>query len=61
MRLAERAEFGRLVVLRQGTYTSAPIGIMQQGIKRVDVPELYDPDQYQPKVREVEGKPMFLY
>lgn len=61
LRLADRAEFGRLVVLRNGRYTSAPIGITQEGIKRVDVDELYDPDKYLPKVREVEGKPMFLY
>jgi ATP-dependent phosphofructokinase / diphosphate-dependent phosphofructokinase len=61
IRLAERGEFGRLVVLKDGRYSSAPIGITQQGIKRVDVDELYDPNQYVPKVREVEGKPMFLY
>jgi 6-phosphofructokinase 1 len=61
LRLAERGEFGRLVVLRDGRYTSAPIAITQQGIKRVDVAELYDPDEYQPRIREVEGKPMFLY
>jgi ATP-dependent phosphofructokinase / diphosphate-dependent phosphofructokinase len=61
VRLAERAEFGRLVVLKDGRYSSAPIAITQQGIKRVDVDELYDSSAYLPKVREVEGKPMFLY
>jgi hypothetical protein len=30
-------------------------------VRRVDVDELYDVDQYQPKVRHVAGKPMFLY
>ena len=30
-------------------------------MKRVDVDELYDSDQYRPKVRHVTGKPMFLY
>jgi ATP-dependent phosphofructokinase / diphosphate-dependent phosphofructokinase len=59
--LADRGEFGRLVVLKNGRYTSAPIRITQEGIKRVDVAELYDSDHYLPKVREVEGKPMFLY
>ena len=29
--------------------------------KDVDVAELYDSEHYLPKVREVEGKPMFLY
>jgi ATP-dependent phosphofructokinase / diphosphate-dependent phosphofructokinase len=61
VRLAERNEFGRLVVLKDGRYSSAPIGITQQGIKRVDVDELYDAQQYVPRIREVEGKPMFLY
>ena len=59
--LADRGEFGRLVVLQNGRYTSAPIRITQEGIKRVDVPELYDPDQYLPRINHVEGKPMFLY
>jgi len=27
----------------------------------VDVEELYDAENYLPKVRHVEGKPMFLY
>jgi len=27
----------------------------------VDVDELYDASEYRPKVRHVEGKPMFLY
>jgi 6-phosphofructokinase 1 len=61
LQLAERGEFGRLAVLRDGRYTSAPIGVTQEGIKRVDVAQLYDPDQYLPKIRSVEGKPMFLY
>jgi len=61
LELAERGEFGRLVVLKDGRYSSAPIGVTQQGIKRVDVAALYDAEQYLPRVREVEGKPMFLY
>ena len=46
---------------KNGRYSSAPIRITQEGIKRVDVAELYDTENYLPKVREVEGKPMFLY
>jgi 6-phosphofructokinase 1 len=49
------------VALRNGTYTSVPITTISQGVKRVDVEELYDADEYRPKVRHVEGKPMFLY
>jgi 6-phosphofructokinase 1 len=32
-----------------------------EGVKRVDVDELYDTAAYRPKVRHVGGKPMFLY
>jgi 6-phosphofructokinase 1 len=38
-----------------------PIGVVRQGVKRVDVGALYDADQYRPKIRHVDGKPMFLY
>jgi len=54
-------ERNRLVALRNGTYTSIPITTITQGLKRVDVAELYDVENYRPKVRHVEGKPMFLY
>ena len=52
---------GRMVALRDGTYTHIPMSTVTSGIKRVDVDELYDVDQYRPKVRHVLGKPMFLY
>jgi 6-phosphofructokinase 1 len=50
-----------LVSLQHGAYTSVPIHAISSGLKRVDVPELYDPEQYLPVVRQVRGKPMFLY
>lgn len=59
--LIQRGTGNRLVALRNGTYTSVPIRILGEGLKRVDVDELYDPRAYRPKVRHVEGKPMFLY
>jgi ATP-dependent phosphofructokinase / diphosphate-dependent phosphofructokinase len=52
---------GRMVALNGGTYTNVPIGITREGVKRVDVEELYDVEAYRPKVRHVDGKPMFLY
>jgi 6-phosphofructokinase 1 len=52
---------GRMVALNGGTYTNVPIGVTREGVKRVDVDELYDIDAYRPKVRHVTGKPMFLY
>jgi ATP-dependent phosphofructokinase / diphosphate-dependent phosphofructokinase len=52
---------GRMVALRGGTYTNVPISLTREGQKRVDVDELYDAEQYRPKVRHMGGKPMFLY
>ncbi len=54
-------ERGRMVALRDGTYTDVPLDIVGEGVKRVDIDALYDPESYRPKVREVSGKPMFLY
>jgi 6-phosphofructokinase 1 len=52
---------GRMVALRDGTYTHIPMSTVTSGVKRVDVSELYDVNDYRPKVRHVLGKPMFLY
>jgi ATP-dependent phosphofructokinase / diphosphate-dependent phosphofructokinase len=59
--LAVEKSHGRMVALRGGTYTHVPIGVTREGVKRVDVDELYDLETYLPKVRHVLGKPMFLY
>lgn len=52
---------GRMVALRDGSYTHIPMSTVTSGVKRVDVGELYDVNDYRPKVRHVLGKPMFLY
>jgi len=52
---------GRMVALRDGSYTHIAMSTVTSGVKRVDVSELYDPEEYRPKVRHVLGKPMFLY
>jgi len=59
--LAAEGLSGRMVALRGGTYTNVPISVTRDGVKRVDVDELYDTQEYRPKVRHVGGKPMFLY
>jgi 6-phosphofructokinase 1 len=53
--------FGRLVALSRGIYTDIPLSTVMAGQKKVDVRELYDVEEYRPKVRHVGGKPMFLY
>ncbi len=59
--LVIEGNFGRLVALRNGSYVNVPIGVVREREKRVDVEALYDVDQYRPKIRHVDGKPMFLY
>jgi ATP-dependent phosphofructokinase / diphosphate-dependent phosphofructokinase len=61
MDLVTSGASGRMVALRDGTYTHIPMSTVTSGIKRVDVDELYDVSEYRPKVRHVLGKPMFLY
>lgn len=55
-----KGQHGRMVALRGGVYTDIPISMIMQGRKVVDVGELYDIDEYKPKVRHVAGMPMFL-
>lgn len=52
---------GRMVALQQGNYTTVPLPMVISGKKIVDVTALYDPKNYRPKVRDMLGKPMFLY
>jgi len=59
--LALKKQFGKMVALREGKYTTVPIETLTQGVKRVDVNELYDAENYRPKVAHLLNKPMFLY
>ena len=61
MDLIQERNFGRMVAVQDGKYTDVPANILSQGVKRVDVDELYDVEAYRPKIRHVNGKPMFLY
>jgi ATP-dependent phosphofructokinase / diphosphate-dependent phosphofructokinase len=60
MSLVEQGRFGRMVALQRGLYTDINLSTLMQGVKRVNVAELYDVEQYRPKVRHVFGMPMFL-
>ncbi|MBI3016323.1 MAG: 6-phosphofructokinase [Candidatus Tectomicrobia bacterium] len=59
--LALKKDYGKMVALREGKYTTLPIETLTQGVKRVDIDELYDVENYKPKVTRVLNKPMFLY
>ena len=59
--LLVKGEYGKMVALREGKYTVVPLTLISEGKKRVDVPELYDRENYLPKVTNMMNKPMFLY
>jgi len=61
LNLIDHDHSGIMVVLRRGSYASVPLETIMQGVKRVDVEALYDDKRYRPLVRQVDGKPMFLY
>jgi len=57
----QRGHAGVMVALQNGVYTTVPVDTCVSGTKRVDVDELYDEEQYRPRVGHLLGKPMFLY
>jgi 6-phosphofructokinase 1 len=61
MDLVLQRRSGRMVALRDGIYTHVPLNRVISGVKRVDVDEMYDVEQYRPKIADMLGKPMFLY
>lgn len=60
MQLIQREEYGKLVALQGGKYTTVPIEIVLTGKKKVDVEAYYDKENYRPKVKDFLGVPMFL-
>lgn len=51
---------GRMVALKDGCYTHVPMTETRAGARRVDIEALYDTENYRPRMRSVEGMPMFL-
>ena len=60
IQLIRRNEYGKMVALHGGKYTTVPIEMIMAGKKRVDVPAYYDIENYRPKIRDFMGVPMFL-
>lgn len=60
MQLTQRQEFGKMVALRDGKYTTVPLEYVLTGKKFVDVERFYDSENYKPKVKNFMGVPMFL-
>ena len=59
--VANEGQSGRMVALRGGTYTNVLIFLIGEGVKRVDVGEMYDAKSDKPVICQVGGKPMFQY
>lgn len=59
--LINRQSFGRMVAIQNGIYTHVPLATVTSRVKKVNVDDLYDVDEYRPKIRSIEGKPLFLY
>ncbi len=59
--LVLKGRYGRMVALQGGKYVSVPLPEVGGGPRTVDVDAFYDVEQYRPRIRDVEGKPMFLY
>ena len=57
----EKGHNGVMVALQNGVYTTVLVDTCIQGVKRVDVAELYDTETYRPRLTHLVGKPMFLY
>ncbi len=59
--LVIQGRFGRMVALQGGRYTTVPLTEAGGGPRPLDVDQLYDAEQYRPRIRNIEHKPMFLY
>jgi ATP-dependent phosphofructokinase / diphosphate-dependent phosphofructokinase len=51
---------GRMVALRDGRYTHVSLTETRAGARKIEVDALYDSENYRPRMRSVEGLPMFL-
>lgn len=60
IQLIKRGEYGKMVALHGGKYTTVPVDMIMAGKKRVDVPSFYDIENYRPRVKDFMGVPMFL-
>jgi 6-phosphofructokinase len=56
-----RGHCGQMVALQGGSYTTIGLDVIGGKQRHLDVDALYDSENYRPKVREILGKPMFLY
>lgn len=51
---------GRMTALQRGAYTTVPLSAVETGARSVDVEAYYDTREYRPRVKRIEGLPLFL-
>jgi len=60
LQLIRKGDFGKMVALQGGKYTTIPLGYILTGKKYVNVEAYYDVENYRPKVKNFMGVSMFL-
>jgi 6-phosphofructokinase 1 len=60
MQMTKAGDFGKMVALQDGKYTTVPLEYVLSGKKFVNVDAFYDKENYKPKVKNFLGLPMFL-
>jgi len=60
MQLTARKEFGKMVAINNGVYTTVPIDSSIQDKRHVDVDMYYDKENYRPHIQDIHNLPMFL-
>jgi ATP-dependent phosphofructokinase / diphosphate-dependent phosphofructokinase len=58
--LVHKKEFGKMVALKSGKYTTVPLDTVISGKKTVDINAYYDKEAYRVKVKTFLNAPMFL-
>jgi len=60
LQMTKAGDFGKMVALQDGKYTTVPLEYVLSGKKFVNVDAFYDKANYKPKVKNFLGLPMFL-
>ncbi|NMC15822.1 MAG: phosphofructokinase [Chloroflexi bacterium] len=60
MQLTAKEDFGKMVAINNGVYTTVPIDSSTQGKRHVDVDMYYDKENYRPHIQDIYNLPMFL-
>ena len=58
--LVGHGDFGKMVAIQKGVYTSVPLELVTTGKRQVDVDRYYDKENYKPRIKDIEKMPMFL-